>query len=125
MIVELAASNVVLQTIVDDDKRGRVMSFYTMAFMGMTPFGSLLAGTLASQIGAPMTLLLGGVACIAGALTFASRLSSLRLHVRPIYVARGILPGPRRPRPRNVFMSPNRSLFPHCAVVISYGSAKT
>jgi MFS family permease len=92
-MVQMAASNTLLQTLVDDDKRGRVMSFYTMAFMGTTPFGSLLAGGLASRIGAPYTLLLGGLGCILAALWFASRLPGLRDAVRPIYVERGILPG--------------------------------
>ena len=59
-MVQMAASNTLLQTLVDDDKRGRVMSFYTMSIMGITPFGSLLAGGLASRIGAPHTLLFGG-----------------------------------------------------------------
>jgi MFS family permease len=91
-MVQNAASNTLLQTLVEDDKRGRVMSFYTMAFMGTAPFGSLLAGALASRIGAPHTLLLGGLGCIAAALWFASRLPALRETVRPIYVERGILP---------------------------------
>ena len=71
LMVQMALSNTRLQTTVDDDKRGRVMSFYTMAFMGMAPFGSLLAGGLAHRIGAPNTLLLGGLACVAGALLCA------------------------------------------------------
>ena len=78
MIVAMAASNTVLQTIVEDDKRGRIMSFYTMTFMGMAPFGSLLAGFLASRMGAPDTLLLGGIACLLGAAVFATRLRALR-----------------------------------------------
>ena len=91
-MVQMAASNTLLQTLVDDDKRGRVMSFYTMAFMGTAPFGSLVAGALASRIGAPHTLLLGGAACIVAALWFASQLPGLRETVRPIYVQLGILP---------------------------------
>jgi MFS family permease len=91
-MVQMAASNTLLQTLVDDDKRGRVMSFYTMAFMGTTPFGSLLAGTLADRIGAPYTLLLGGAGCIAAALWFAWLLPGLRENVRPIYIRMGILP---------------------------------
>lgn len=87
-----ASINTVLQTIVDDDKRGRVMSLYTMAFMGMAPFGGLLAGTLASRIGAPGTVLLGGVATLATALAFAYRLPSLREDVLPIYRRLGIIP---------------------------------
>jgi len=91
-MVQMASSNTLLQTLVDDDKRGRVMSFYTMAFMGMTPFGSLLAGALAHRIGTPHTLLLGGVGCILGALWFGTRLPRLRALVRPVYVRMGILP---------------------------------
>ncbi len=74
MMVQMAASNTVLQTIVEESKRGRVMSFYTMAFMGMAPFGSLFAGTAANKIGAPNTLLLGGAACIIGAFIFSKKL---------------------------------------------------
>jgi MFS family permease len=92
MMVQMASSNTVLQTIVDEDKRGRVMSFYTMAFMGMSPFGSLLAGSLANKIGAPHTLLFGGACCIIGAAIFTSKLPSIRRQVRPIYMKKGIIP---------------------------------
>ena len=78
MMIQMASSNTVLQTIIDDDKRGRVMSFYTMAFMGPAPFGSLLGGWTASNIGAPNTLMIGGIICIFAAITFASKNSSLR-----------------------------------------------
>ena len=71
MMVQMASSNTMLQVLVDDDKRGRVMAFYVMAFMGMAPFGSLLAGMLAGLIGAPHTLLIGGVLCVAGAAAFS------------------------------------------------------
>jgi MFS family permease len=91
-MVQMAASNTVLQTIVEEDKRGRVMSFYTMAFMGTAPFGSLLAGSLAQRIGAPHTLLFGGIGCVLGALWFAITLPDLRRDVRPIYTKIGILP---------------------------------
>jgi MFS family permease len=91
MMVEMASSNTVLQTIVEEDKRGRIMSFYTMAFMGMVPFGSLLAGTLANNIGAPNTVMIGGVACILGSVLFAKKLPSLRRIARPIYVEKGII----------------------------------
>jgi MFS family permease len=77
---------------VEEDKRGRVMSFYTMAFMGTAPFGSLLAGSVADRIGAPHTLLFGGIGCVIGALWFATALPALRRDVRPIYVKIGILP---------------------------------
>lgn len=92
MMVQMASSNTVLQSLVDDDKRGRVMSFYTMAFIGVMPFGSLLAGTLASMIGAPDTLLIGGVLCILGSILFAMRLPKWRRMARPVYVERGIIP---------------------------------
>jgi MFS family permease len=91
-MIQMAASNTVLQTIVEEDKRGRVMSFYTMAFMGTAPFGSLLAGSVASRIGAPHTLFFGGIGCVLGALWFATTLPSLRRDVVPIYRRIGILP---------------------------------
>jgi MFS family permease len=92
MIVQMAASNTILQTIVDDDKRGRVMSFYTMAFVGITPLGSLLEGFAASLMGAPATLFAGGLICVLGAAVFARKLPVLRKAVRPIYVQMGIIP---------------------------------
>jgi MFS family permease len=92
MMVQMAASNTILQTIVDPDKRGRVMSFYGMAFLGMAPFGSLFAGILAAQIGASGTVLAGGIACIAGGTCFALSLPRLRALVRPVYRRLGILP---------------------------------
>ena len=91
-VVQMASSNTVIQTIVDDEKRGRVMSFYTMAFLGTAPFGSLIAGWLSSRLGAAETLLLGGACCIAGALWFARALPAIRTAVRPIYARLGILP---------------------------------
>lgn len=72
-MVQVASSNTLLQTIVEDGKRGRVMGFFLMAYFGTTPFGSLLAGWLSDRIGAPTTLVLGGVACIAGAIWFSTR----------------------------------------------------
>jgi MFS family permease len=91
-MTQMAASNTVIQTIVDDEKRGRVMSFYMMAFLGTVPFGSLISGWLSSRIGAPHTLLVGGVCCVAGAAWFARQLPTIRHAVRPIYVKMGILP---------------------------------
>jgi MFS family permease len=91
MMVQMASCNTVLQTIVEEDKRGRVMSLYTTAFMGMVPFGSLLAGSLASKIGAPTTITISGIACILGSIRFARKLPSLREQVRPIYIKKGIL----------------------------------
>jgi MFS family permease len=92
MMQQLAASNTILQTIISDDKRGRVMSFYTLAVLGVTPIGSLLAGTFASKFGAPATLAGGGVCCLAGAAWFARKLPTLRALIRPIYRRLGILP---------------------------------
>jgi MFS family permease len=92
MMLQTAASNTILQTITDDDKRGRVMSFYTMAVMGTAPFGSLLSGVLAKAIGTPLTILFGGVSTIIGAIFFLRKLPELRKIVRPIYVRMGIIP---------------------------------
>ena len=91
-MVQMASSNTILQTIVDDDKRGRVMSFFLMSFLGTAPFGSLIAGSLAARIGVPHTILLSGVCCIAGALWFARNLPALREAIRPVYIKMGILP---------------------------------
>jgi MFS family permease len=91
MIMQMSSSNTILQTIVDDDKRGRVMSFFTMALTGMASFGSLLAGGLASFLGAPNTLMIGGILCVLGALIFASKLTELKKLVHPIYVRLGII----------------------------------
>jgi MFS family permease len=91
MMLQMASSNTIIQTLVDDDKRGRVMSFYTMAFMGTTPFGSFLAGWLAKTMGAPNTVLIGGVSCILGALLFLRKLPELKKIIHPIYVRLGVL----------------------------------
>ncbi|MBD0301485.1 MAG: MFS transporter, partial [Tolypothrix sp. T3-bin4] len=90
-ILQIAAGNTVLQTIVDDDKRGRVMSLYTMSFLGTIPFGNLLAGFLADHIGATSTLIIDGIACILGSIYFVRQLPALRRSIRPIYEQRGIL----------------------------------
>jgi len=92
MMQLMSASNTIMQTIVDEKKRGRVMSFYTMAIIGIMPFGSLLAGALGNKIGAGQTVMLGGSICIVTALWFSKRLREIRRIVRPVYVALGILP---------------------------------
>jgi MFS family permease len=92
MMVQMASSNTVLQTVADDDKRGRVMSFYTMAFMGMAPFGSLIGGSLASRIGAQETLVIGGGFCLVGAVAFAARIKRMDETLHPIYRKMGIIP---------------------------------
>jgi MFS family permease len=108
MMQGMAASNTIIQTLVDEDKRGRVMSYYTMAFMGMAPFGSLLAGTMAHAIpstplwifsktmlaGAQWTVIINGLVVVLGAAWFATRLPALRVVVRPIYQEMGIIPAP-------------------------------
>lgn len=96
MMMQTACSNTILQTISDNDKRGRVMSFYTMAFMGTAPIGSFLAGSMASLIGAPATLLVGGIACVAGALIFARKLPQFIKMVHPIYTRLGIINEPAK-----------------------------
>jgi MFS family permease len=92
MMRHLASSNTILQTIVADDKRGRVMAYYAMSFQGLAPFGSLVAGAMAAKIGAPRTIMIGGALCLCGALWFALGLPALRRAVRPIYVELGIVP---------------------------------
>lgn len=92
MMMQTAASNTVLQTITDDDKRGRVMSFYTMAVMGTAPFGSLLAGWLAKIIGAPGTIFIGGIITLTGSLIFLRKLPELKAMIRPVYIKLGIIP---------------------------------
>jgi MFS family permease len=92
MMQQMAASNTILQTIVDENMRGRVMSYYSMAFAGTAPFGSLAAGYIADRIGAPATLIIGGSACIVGGAWFATQLGQIRQQIRPIYSRLGILP---------------------------------
>jgi MFS family permease len=92
MMGTMASCNTIIQTVVDDEKRGRVMGFYTMAIMGMSPFGSFMAGSLASHIGAPNTVILGGISCVAASLLFTRKLPAFRKAVHPIYVARNIIP---------------------------------
>jgi MFS family permease len=91
MMITMASTNTIIQTVVSEELRGRVMAFYTMAFLGTAPIGSLLAGVAADRIGPTATIRVGGLACIAAALWFASRLPALRILVRPIYVERGII----------------------------------
>ena len=92
MMRHMASSNTILQTIVEEDKRGRVMAYYSMSFQGLAPFGSLAAGAIAAKVGAPRTIMGGGALCLAGAVWFAVRLPRLRHAMRPIYRELGILP---------------------------------
>jgi len=84
MMVQMASCNTILQTIVEDDKRGRVMSLYTMSFMGMAPFGSLLAGLMATHIGAPLTVAIGGLCCLCGAFIFSKNTPVFKKHIHAL-----------------------------------------
>jgi MFS family permease len=93
-MTQMAATNTIIQTIVDERFRGRVMAFYTMAFFGSAPIGSLLGGMLADRLGAPQTILWGGVVSLAASAWFAVQLPTLRVLVRKIYIERGIIAAP-------------------------------
>jgi MFS family permease len=86
MVQQIAASNTLLQTIVEKDKRGRVMSFFTMAFLGMAPFGSLLTGYVAGTLGIPLAFIMNGCICLVSAVLFFVLLPRLRELIHPIYV---------------------------------------
>ncbi len=90
MMLALTSSNTIIQTLVSEEMRGRVMSYYTVALVGMTPFGALLAGAMARHIGAPRTVMVDGVACILGAVWFISRRTTLRAHLVPKFEELGI-----------------------------------
>ena len=93
-IVQAASTNTIIQTIVDERFRGRVMAFYTMAFFGSVPVGSLISGVVATYVGATLTIRMGGSVCIAAGLWYATRLPALRAAIRPIYIRRGIIAPP-------------------------------
>jgi MFS family permease len=95
MMQVMAGSNTIIQTITSEEMRGRVMSYYTMAFMGMAPFGSLLAGTMAHNLGAPRTMIINGILLLLGTGWFITRLPALRRTVRTIYQELGIIPVPQ------------------------------
>ena len=93
MLLQMSSSNTLIQTMVPDELRGRVMSVYSMMFMGMAPFGALLAGAIANHIGSPWTVALGGVVCIIGSLAFGAKWRSLRAEARQLIVAQGMRSG--------------------------------
>ena len=93
MMVQMAACNTLIQAMVPDQLRGRVMAVYSMMFMGMAPFGAFFAGAIAEHLGAPTTVAIGGIACIAGAAVFASRLPGWRTEVRQLIIAQGLAGG--------------------------------
>ncbi|MGO8994399.1 MAG: MFS transporter [Polyangiaceae bacterium] len=103
MMLQTAASNTIIQTIVDEDKRGRVMSILAMSLFGTVPLGSLIAGALATRIGAENTILAGGAICVVAAGLFLRALPEVRRAVRPIYERMGILP--RTAEPAEVVLS--------------------
>ena len=92
LMQQMAASNTIIQTIVEEEQTRPGDEFYTMAFVGMARFGSLLAGTMAHSIGAPRTVMLTGTCCVIGAISFASHLRMIRRLIHPIYEDLGILP---------------------------------
>jgi len=91
-MMQTAGSNTILQTLSSDDMRGRVMSFYTVAFRGMAPFGSLWAGTFADNFGAPVTVLISGIICLGAGILFSKNLKIIRIAARPIYQEKGLIP---------------------------------
>jgi len=93
MLIQMASSNTLIQTMVPDDLRGRVMSVYSMMFMGMAPFGALLAGAIAKGLGAPLTVAIGGATCIAGSVVFGTKWPGLRGEARQLIVAQGMRSG--------------------------------
>jgi MFS family permease len=93
MMLEMACSNTLIQTMVPDPLRGRVMALYSMMFMGMAPFGALFGGALAQRVGAPVTVAAGGVACMMGAIWFGRALPDLRIEARRLIVAQGLAGG--------------------------------
>src|ERR1700733_6445188 len=93
MMLQMACSNTLIQTMVPNDLRGRVMAMYTMSFMGLAPFGALFGGALAHRVGAPITVAVGGVACVMGAIWFGRALPRLRVEARRLIIAQGMAGG--------------------------------
>lgn len=93
MMLEMSSSNTLIQAMVPDELRGRVMAVYSMMYMGMAPFGALFAGALADRIGAPVTVAVGAVACVGGAILFGLRLPNLRVEARQLILAQATAAG--------------------------------
>ena len=93
MMLQMSSSNTLIQAMVPDELRGRVMALYSMMFMGMAPFGALFGGALADRIGASATVAIGALACIAGALWFGSHLPKIRVEARRLIVAQAMAGG--------------------------------
>ncbi|MBI5723918.1 MAG: MFS transporter [Planctomycetes bacterium] len=92
LMLTISGSNSLVQTLVDDDKRGRVMGFHAVAFLGVSPFGSLLAGSLAEKVGTPGVLLLGGCCCVLASAVYLTRLREFQRLAHPAYVRLGLIP---------------------------------
>ena len=93
MMFQMSSSNTLIQAMSPDELRGRVMAVYSMMFMGMAPFGTLLAGALADRLGAPVTVAMGAVAAIGGAVIFGRNLPKIRTEARRLIIAQGIAGG--------------------------------
>ena len=93
MMLQMACSNTLVQTMVPDQLRGRVMSVYSMMFMGMAPFGAFFGGALAHHIGAPATVAIGGATCVLGAIMFGRALPNLHIEARHLIIAQGLAGG--------------------------------
>ena len=93
MMVQMASSNTMVQSMSPDQLRGRVIAVYSMMFMGMAPFGAFFAGAIAHRIGAPWTVAIGGVACIAGAIVFGMHLPNIREQARELILAQAMTAG--------------------------------
>src|SRR3984893_6541202 len=93
MMLQMSSSNTLIQAMVPDHLRGRVMAMYTMMFMGMAPFGSFLGGALADRLGAPLTVSMGAVACIVGAALFGLQLPKIRVEARQLIISQGMTAG--------------------------------
>jgi MFS family permease len=94
MMLQMSSSNTLIQSMVPDDLRGRVMAVYSMMFMGMAPFGAFLGGALADRVGAPLTVSLGAIACIGGAALFGLQLPKIRIEARQLIIAQGMTGAP-------------------------------
>ncbi len=93
MMLQMACSNTLIQTMVPDELRGRVMALYSMMFMGMAPFGAFFGGALAHRVGAPITVAVGGIACVIGAIWFERALPEMRIEARRLIIAQGLAGG--------------------------------
>ncbi len=93
MMVQMASSNTLIQAMVPDHLRGRILAVYSMMFMGMAPFGALSAGAVAHRIGAPWTVAAGGLSCIVGAIVFWTQLPAFRKEARELVLAQGMMAG--------------------------------